>query len=76
MRVQETLDDEVLRITKALSRRGWKDHNDDPFAEQGPGLSALWRAVLLGKPIDPATEQPKRAGLKKLPRPHGRNSAR
>ena len=36
----------------------------------------LWRAALLGKPIDPVTEQPKRAGLKKLPKPDGRNCAR
>jgi hypothetical protein len=70
------LDDAVLRITKALTRRGWQDRDDDPFAEQEPGLSALWRAALLGKPIDPATEQPKRAGLKKLPKPDGRNCAR
>jgi hypothetical protein len=76
MRVQETLDDAVLRITKALTRRGWQDRDDDPFAEQEPGLSALWRAALLGKPIDPATEQPKRAALKKLPKPDGRNCAR
>jgi hypothetical protein len=76
IRVQETIHDAVLRITKALTRRGWQDRDDDPFAEQEPGLSALWRAALLGKPIDPATEQPKRAGLKKLPKPDGRNCAR
>ena len=76
IRVQETLHDAVLRITKALTKRGWQDREDDPFAEQEPGLSALWRAALVGKPIDPATEQPKRAGLKKLPKPEGRNCSR
>jgi len=76
IRVQETLHDAVLRITKALTKRGWQDREDDPFAEEKPGLSVLWRAALLGKPIDPATEQPKRAGLNKLPKPDGRNCAR
>ena len=76
IRVQETLHDAVLRITKALTKRGWQDREDDPFAEQEPGLSALWRAALLGKPIDPATEAPNRAGLKQLPTPNGRNCAR
>jgi hypothetical protein len=37
----DPLNDAVLRITKALTRRGWQDRDDDPFAEQEPGLSAL-----------------------------------
>jgi len=36
IRVQETIHDAVLRITKALTRRGWQDRDDDPFAEQEP----------------------------------------
>ena len=82
--LQETLHDAVLRITKALTKRGWQDRQDDPFAEGETGLSAshqrcamnTWRAALLGKPIDPATEQRSRAGLNKLPKPDGRNCAR
>jgi hypothetical protein len=37
----DPLDDAVLRITKALTRRVWQDRDDDTFAEQEPGLSAL-----------------------------------
>ncbi len=62
IRIQETLRDAALRITGALIRRGWQDRDDDPLAEQEPGLSALWRTALLGKPIDPATEQPSGPG--------------
>jgi len=80
----DPLHDAVLRITKVLTKRGWQDREDDPFAEEEPGWSAshqrcamnTWRAALLGKPIDPATEQRSRAGLNKLPKPDGRNCAR
>ncbi len=55
VRVQEAIHDAVLRNNKALTKRGWHDRKDDPFAGQEPGLSAQWgrqyRAI-------PSTQRP------------------
>jgi len=75
MRVQETLHDAVLRIDKVLKRSGWQDRDDDPFADSEPALAELWKAALLGRPIDAAETRLKKAQLRGLPRPHGRNCA-
>ncbi len=73
MRVQETLHDAVLRIDKVLKRKGWQERTDDPFAESEPALAELWKAALLGRPIDDSVALQKKAQLRGLPRPHGRN---
>ena len=39
----DPLADAVLRITMALTKRGWQDLGDDPFAKREPGLSVLHR---------------------------------
>ncbi len=65
----------MLRIDKVLQRKGWKDRNDDPFAESQPALAELWKAALLGRPIDDSVALEKKAQLRGLPRPHGRNCA-
>ena len=75
MRVQETLHDAVLCIDKVLKRKGWQDRQDDPFAESEPALAQLWKAALLGRPLDESDARQKKAQLRGLPRPHGRNCA-
>jgi hypothetical protein len=75
MRVQETLHDAVLRIDKVLKCNGWQDRDDDPFAQAEPGLAELWKAALLGRPIDDSVALEKKAQLRGLPRPQGRNCA-
>jgi len=75
LRVQETLHDAVLRIDKVLKRKGWQGRTDDPFAESEPALAELWRAALLGRPIDDSVALQNKAQLRGLPRPHGRNCA-
>ena len=46
---------------------------DDPFAESEPALAELWKVALLGRPIDDSVALQKKAQLRGLPRPHGRN---
>jgi hypothetical protein len=75
MRVQETLHDAVLRIDKVLKRNGWQDRHDDPFGDAEPALAQLWKAALLGRPLDESEARQKKAQLRGLPRPHGRNCA-
>ncbi len=75
LRVQETLHDALLRIDKVLKRRGWQGRTDDPFAESEPALAELWKAALLGRPIDDSVALQNKAQLRGLPRPHGRNCA-
>ena len=75
MRVQETLHDAALRIDKLLKRKGWQDRADDPFADSEPALAQLWKAALLGRPIDEGEARQNKAQLRGLPRPHGRNCA-
>ncbi len=75
LRVQETLHDAVLRIDKVLKRKGWQERLDDPFAESEPALAELWKAALLGRPMDDSVALQNKAQLRGLPRPHGRNCA-
>ena len=65
----------MLRIDKVLKCNGWQDRDDDPFAESQPALAELWKAALLGRPIDDSVALEKKAQLRGLPRPHGRNCA-
>ena len=65
----------MLRIDKVLQRKGWQNRDDDPFAESEPALAELWKAALLGRPIDDSVALEKKAQLRGLPRPHGRNCA-
>lgn len=75
MRVQETLHDAVLRIDKVLKGKGWQDRADDPQAGSEPALAQLWKAALLGRPLDDSEARQHKAQLRGLPRPHGRNCA-
>ena len=72
MRVQETLHDAVLRIDKMLKRKGWQGSQDDPFTDAQPALAQLWKAALLGRPIDEGQARQNKAPLCGLPRSHGR----
>ena len=65
----------MLRIDKVLQRKGWQNRDDDPFAESQPALAELWKAALPGRPIDDSVALKKKAQLRGLPRPQGRNCA-
>ena len=67
--------DAALRIDKVLKSKGWQDRDDDPFAQAEPALAELWKAALLGRPIDDSVALKNKAQLRGLPRSQGRNCA-
>lgn len=50
-----------------LKRKGWPDRHDDPLAEAEPALAQLWKAALLGRPIDDSEALQNKAQLRGHP---------
>lgn len=64
--MHETLADAVLCIDKLLKRKGWQELQHDPLADSGPARAQLWKAALLGRPLDESEARLNKAQLRRI----------